>query len=164
VESLEDSFERMFEETYQHYKIVQSEINKADRDGREIAHVVAEIGTKRGDIIEISQFPEDGSEVDDGDEKFKARVLAVVPRSAIDEHGVRIECVEALCIVLQPGDIESLDDFAALYGNDEDAQEASEEEDSESVEESVDSNECPCGADLHMCQKNQEVFGGHLND
>ena len=71
--SLEDSFERMFEETYQHYKVVQAEINKADRDGREVAHVVAEKSTKRGDIIEISQYPEDGSEGEEGDEKFKAR-------------------------------------------------------------------------------------------
>jgi len=147
--------------------MVREEINKAERDGRDVAHVIADESTRRGDIIEISQFAE-GGEVDEDAEEFKARVLAVSPRSALDDNGVLVHCVEALCVVLQPGDIESLDDFAAMYGDeDSEPQEELEAEGEDSdtpeiIEE--DPSICPCGADIQMCEKNQEVFGGHLND
>lgn len=165
MDSLEDTYERMLEDSYRTYKVIQSEVSKANREGRDVAHVIADPGTKRGDIISISQFSEDGS-VDEEAEEFKARVLATMPRSALDDTGVVVDCVEALCIVLKPGDIESLDDFAALYGDSEDSeQEALEAEDSDSEpEEPEDANICPCGADIQMCETNQRVFGGHLNE
>jgi len=172
VDTLEDTYERMLEETYQRYRVVQEEINKAERDGRAVAHVITDQGTKRGDIISISRYSADGT-VDEDAEEFKARVLATVPRTALDEAQNTVQCVEALCVVLQPGDVESLDDFAAMYGDedededDEQQEEPLEAEDRASEElsaEPEDPNACPCGADRHMCEKNQKVFGGHLND
>lgn len=168
MENLEDAFESILEETYQHYKVVHAEIEKADRDGRDVAHVIADSGTKRGDIIEISKFSEEGTANED-EEAFEARVLAVMPRTALDDSGDIVRCVEALCVVLKPGDVESLDDFAALYGdgdgdsdNEQEELELGDNDSEEPVE--LKNHICPCGANLQMCEKNQEVFGGHLND
>lgn len=160
MERLEDIYDIM-EETYRIVQVVRDEVNRAVRDGRDVASVIADESTRRGDIIDISQFSVEG-EIDEDAEEFKARVLAVTPRTGIDENGVQIHCVEALCVILKPGDISSIDDFAAMYG--EDAEEELETEDiaAEQIEEH--SNTCTCGADLQMCETNQKVFGGHLND
>lgn len=165
MEDLESTFDRIIEETYQHYKIVREEINKAAQDGRTIANVISDKSTRRGDIITISHFSEDGT-IDEDVEEFTARVLGTSPRTGRDENGNTIQCVDALCVILKPGDIESLDDFAAMYGNEEDSDEEElEAEDSDSTEErSENEDTCPCGANLQMCETNQKVFGGHLND
>ena len=160
--NLEDKYAEILREAHQLYETVQADMAKAESDGREITMVIAAGDVSRGDLIAIAKFNEDGS-VDEEAEEGQARVLMTSSRMAHDDNGKIVHCVEALCVILQDGDIETVDEFASMYGNDEEETpvEVSAEEEPEIVE---DPNVCSCGADRPMCEKNQQIFGGHLNE
>ena len=115
---------------------------------------------KRGDTIDITQAePVEGEEEEDK----KARVIAC--HEVMGVHPETLEVVRinyAWCAVLEEGDSTSEEEFAALYADEEDTADA-EDTPQEEVEE-VDPNVCSCGANREMCERNQNVFGGHLNE
>jgi hypothetical protein len=162
-------------EAYAEAASLQSSIERARADGREITSVMCKIDVKKGDIIKMSRCDEEGEPQLNG-ETAQARVLAVHPLMTYDpETGKAVYFAEALVIILNPEDVETIDDFAAMYGDgsDEDSEveeTTTEEEDppeetAPQVVESTPEGRCPeCGADFDSCAMHQEVFGVHVNE
>ena len=150
---------------------IQTSIERARKDGREITSVICKIDIQKGDIIDISRCDEEGEPQLNG-ETAKARVLAVHALMSIDpETNVVVYFAEALVIVLNPEDVETIDDFTAMYGDGDENSEEEPTEDQEDVpeeepqEDPTPEGRCPeCGADFESCARHQEIFGVHVNE
>lgn len=153
---------------------LQSSIDRARADGKEITSVICKIEVKKGDIINMSRCDEEGEPSLEG-ETAKARVLAVHALMAVDpETNKVVYFAEALVIILNPEDVETIDEFAAMYGDGdenseeeitEDQEDVPEEEEPAPQEEPTPEGRCPeCGADFESCATHQEVFGVHVNE
>ncbi|KKN46606.1 hypothetical protein LCGC14_0671110 [marine sediment metagenome] len=155
--NMEDRIERMLEEAFADADLARRELDAAHASGKEIIQVVCDPATKRGDIIDITQTDsEEGEEA----EKREAKVIVCHEMTGINSETFELRHIKyAFCYVLKPGDITTEEDFAALYADNEPVEAAVEEVE---VEE-VDPNVCSCGANREMCERNQNVFGGHLN-
>ena len=180
LENVNEMVDRALAEAYRTMERAQKEINAYHEAGKEIIQVTCNKGTKRGDIIEVQANPDehtpesDESPEEAAEEETKhARVIAVRSMTGIDTLTMEMHAVcDAICVVLKPGDITTEEDFAGLYGDESreaaDALfEASSEELGEAAvaqaqEEAPDPNVCSCGANREMCERNQNVFGGHL--
>ena len=170
MDSMEDRIERMLENAFADAERAQKEMDAAHASGKEIIQVLCDTDTKRGDIIDITkEQPEDGEE----EEVKKVKVIACHEMTGMDPETFEIRHVNyAWCVVLNESDITTEEDFAALYANKEASDalfEATPEELAEAAvaqarEEASDPNLCSCGANREMCDRNQNVFGGHLND
>jgi hypothetical protein len=146
---------------------IQSSIERARKDGREITSVICKIDVKKGDIIDVSRCDEEGEPCLEG-ETAKARVLAVHPLMTVDpETNNVVYFAEALVIILRPRDVETIDEFTAMYGDEEETTEdvPEEEEPDQPEEDPTPEGRCPeCGADSESCARHQEVFGVHVNE
>jgi hypothetical protein len=132
------------------------DVDEAVAKGKKVVQVGCAPGTRRGDIIEITPIvPQEGEP-----DTMKARVIAVNPSTTLSGESLH-RVFEALCVVIEPGELTTEEEFAALYT--EEASEDPEAEEAEEAEE-VDPDVCSCGADKIMCERNQNVFGGHLNE
>ena len=117
------------------------DVDEAVAKGKKVVLVSCDKGTRRGDTIDISPaFAEE-----EEPEIQQARVIAVNPTVA------ECDSYDAVCVILEPGEVTTEEEFAALYI-----------EDTEEVLEQSDPDMCSCGADKIMCKRNQNVFGGHL--
>lgn len=151
----------MLEQAFAEAERARRELETAQKSGKEIIQVMCDAGTKRGDIIEIR--PVDDTEEDEEETK-NVRVLVTHEITGVDPETYEMHSVVyAWCVILEEGDITTEEDFAALYAEDsEEPQETLEAADEEA--EPVDPNVCSCGANRAMCARNQNVFGGHLNE
>jgi ferric-dicitrate binding protein FerR (iron transport regulator) len=118
-------------------------------------------------------------DVDEGEEAGetkKVKVIACHEMTGIDPETFAVrQATYAWCVILKESDITTEEEFADLYANKEASDalfEATGEElgeaavaqaQEEAEEEVEDPNVCSCGANREMCQRNQNVFGGHLN-
>lgn len=189
-ENLEDMFERVMGDAYTYMRRAQEDIDRYAKAGKEIMFVACNGDTKRGDVIDIVPFPEEEEEEMSsifeipsgvteeeepveapkeeeeapGDEVRQARVIAVHTMTGIDPRDMTMHKIhDAICVLLEPGDMTTEDEFAALYSDGEEPQEApGEDSDPVEVAEPQDPNVCSCGANRAMCERNQNVFGGHL--
>lgn len=177
MDNMEDRIEHMLKEAYEDAGRERRELNEAHASGREIIQVICDPSTKRGDIIDITQMlseegeeegeeeggeagGEAGEEAGEEAEKKEAKVVACHEMTGINPETFEVRQISyAWCYVLRPGDITTEEDFAALYADNEPVEDTVEEE----VEDEVDPNVCSCGANREMCERNQNVFGGHLN-
>ena len=169
MDNIEDRIERLLEEAFADADRARRELDAAHAAGREIIQVVCDLSTKRGDIIDITPTPsEDGEE--DGEEageeageeveKREAKVILCHAMTGINSETCEVRHINyAWCYVLRPGDITTEEDFAALYDDSGPVETAEVEVE---VETTVDPNTCSCGANREMCERNQNVFGGHL--
>jgi hypothetical protein len=149
---MEDSqarVEKTLKEGLEECRKSSMEINRAISEGSEIVSVFVEETTKQGDIIPVESLEEEENKTAD------ARVLLVSSWIGFDQNKI-IKGTEAVCVILRPNEIETAEGFIATYG---------EEEEEEEIEDPlVEDSECVCGANLQMCEKNQHIFGGHLQD
>jgi hypothetical protein len=159
MDNMEDRIERMLEEAFADADRARRELDAAHASGKEITQVMCDPAIKRGDIIDITQTDsEEGEEA----EKRKAKVIICHERTGINPETFEMHHASyAWCYVIRPGDITTEEDFAALYADNESVEAAVEEE---AEVEAVDPNMCSCGANREMCERNQNVFGGHLNE
>jgi hypothetical protein len=154
-ESMMDS---MIERAIAHMELDAANIEAAHRSGKELIKIVCSPNTRRGDIIKI--VPMGCDEDIPEEDKLTGKVIAVHGATGIDPETMKMHRMcEAICAILQPGDITTEEEFAGLYGEDElELVEAAE------AAEPQDPNVCSCGANREMCERNQNVFGGHLNE
>lgn len=170
--------ESMIDRAIAHMEQDAANIEAAHKSGKELIRIVCAPDTRRGDIIKIVPA---GSDEDIPDEdKMTGKVIAVHGMTGIDPETMQMHRMcEAICAILQPGDITTEEDFAGLYGEDDEEQAAAVEAlfdatpeelaeaavaEAEAEEEAPDPNVCSCGANREMCARNQNVFGGHLNE
>ena len=160
----EDDFESMIDRAIESMHRAFSEVEAAHKAGKELIQIICPPDTRRGDIIKVIPKEFEGEHADCPDEdKLKARVLAVQGMTGIDPETMEMHRIcEAVCAILRPGDITTEEEFAGLYGEDEDSEET--EEAVEAAEEPQDPNVCECGANREMCERNQNMFGGHVNE
>jgi hypothetical protein len=173
MDTIEDRIERVLESAFAEAERARKEIDAAAAAGKEIIQVLCDPGTKRGDIIDITKDdPEEGEE----EEPKKVKVVACHQISGMNPENFEVHHVNyAWCIVLKDSDITTEEDFAALYSDKEatdalfaatgeELGEAAVAQAEEEAEEPQDPNVCSCGARRDMCERNQNVFGGHLNE
>lgn len=162
MEDMMDRIERHIESAMAEAERCRRDLDTAHAAGKEIIQVVCDPHTKRGDIIEIT--PVEDVEKEEGEVKT-IRVVACHQMMGFDPETMEThEICYAFGIVLEAGDITTEEEFAALYAG-EDAPEAVEASESdEEPAEAADPNVCECGANREMCERNQGVFGGHLNE
>ena len=170
----ENMMDSVIDQAIAYMERAHNDIEAAHKSGKELVKIVCAPGTRRGDIVKIvpTGVEEDCPEED----KLTGRVIAVHTMTGIDTETMQMKQVcEAICAILKPGDLTTEEDFAGLYGEDEEDSaadalfEATSEELGEAVvaqaqEEAPDPNVCSCGANREMCERNQNVFGGHLNE
>ena len=161
-----DSMDSMLDKAIAYMERAHKDIEAAAHSGREVVQVVCKESTKRGDVFEIAPMDENGEAMDpegEDSEALTVKVIAVHSMTGIDPDTLQIRRVcEALCVVLEPGDITTEEEFAALYADfDSKASEDAPEGDSEALVLAAP-NVCSCGANRQMCERNQNVFGGHL--
>lgn len=197
MENVEDMVDRALAEAYISVERARKEITAYHEAGKEIIQVVCDESTKRGDIIEVQPLTEErilaGEELSeeeaDAEDTKKVRVIVVHGMTGIDPETMEMHRIcDAICVVLNPGDVVTEEEFASMYGEGDetpedapgdDAQEgdspvdklfkATSEELGEAAvaqaqEDAPDPNVCSCGANREMCERNQNVFGGHLNE
>jgi hypothetical protein len=167
----------MLERALSQMERASSDIEAAHKSGKELIKILCAPGTKRGDIIKIipAGMDEDCPEED----KMPGKVIAVHGMTGIDPETMQMHRMcEAIVALLKPGDITTEEDFASLYSEDpseeQDAavkalfdatpEELGEAAVAQAQEEAPDPNVCSCGANREMCARNQNVFGGHLNE
>ena len=160
MDNIEDRIERMLEDAFADAELARRELDAAHAAGKEIIRVMCDLSIKRGDIIDITQTdPEEGEEA----EKREAKVIICHEMTGINPETFELRHVNyAFCYVIRAGDITTEEDFAALYADSETVEAVVEEVEVETEE--VDPNVCSCGANREMCERNQNVFGGHLNE
>jgi hypothetical protein len=158
-----DWIEKAIDKVFEDMKRAHGELDAARRTGKNIISVACDPSTKRGDIIDVAPLGENGEISEAAEIEKKARVVATHEMVGINPDTHEISCfLEAICILLEDGDITTEEDFATLYAEGEKPQEEDIEEIAEA--ESEDPNICSCGANRQMCERNQNVFGGHLNE
>lgn len=163
--NINESLEHLMENALADAERARKDINAASAAGKEVVQVLCDANIKRGDIIDITHAePGEGEE---REEDKKVKVIACHEMTGIHPETLEIRsCHYAWCIVLKDGDITTEEEFAALYAddNDNDDETVEELEEAEVEAEVVDPNVCSCGANREMCERNQNVFGGHLNE
>lgn len=167
--TMEDRIERLLEDAYADAERARKELDAAHASGKETIQVICAPGTKRGDIVDITQIDHEvamevNGETDKEAERKKARVVICHEMTGVNPETFEMHRVSyAWCYLIKEGDITTEEDFAALYADDESVETSVEEEEVEVEVEEVDPNVCSCGANREMCERNQNVFGGHLN-
>ena len=180
---IQESIEHLMENAFADAQRARSDIDAAAAAGKEIVQVLCDSSIKRGDIINITHTePGEGEEGEEGEEDKKVKVIACHQITGVHPETLEIRrCYYAWCSVIKDGDITTEEEFAALYA-DEDTKNATDalfeatseelgeaavaqaQEEAAVEAEIVDPNVCSCGANREMCERNQNVFGGHLNE
>jgi hypothetical protein len=185
---------------------LQKEVDAATANGREVQVLLAGPETQPGDIlsnvlrVQPSDNPQEDDEYDE-ENPLECRVIAVNPISLYNKETEELcNMVEALVVVLEDGDLMGEDEFAALYGGEENAEKGTDGQVQEAPKVSgeevpeqrlpelpedlaglslaewresirtsdqtpeVDPNTCECGASRRSCERNQEMFGVHVNE
>lgn len=165
MDDFEDRIERMMEQAFADAERAKRELDTAHAKGREIIQALCKPSTKRGDIIEVSveEMPMEPAEGDEEAPTQKLKVVVVHAITGMDPDTLEMSRVNiAVGYIMTDDDITTEEDWAALYSDGpEEPQEASADE---PEVEPQDPNICSCGANREMCQRNQNVFGGHLNE
>jgi len=149
--SIFPDYTKLLDEAYRQHLALKVVFNKAKADGKEIIGVTVEVGTKVGDVIAI--VPVEETDDDEETAELQAQVLATSDCEGLSEDGEIVQYCDAICVLVQPGEIETAEEFAATYGEDE-----------EGPGKTENANLCGCGANKMMCEKNQNVFGTHINE